>query len=450
MEPNFTFDSIFDVNEEESIHYQSSWDMHYQKGNNAKTQSTMSTPLSTSQESNCSSVLDKMEDIPEEPERKVDMHNIRIKAWKLCKNYLTGIWKQVKSDDLILTEICEGLSNLIFLVGLPQHIKTHDREPRQVLLRIFGSTLKQLNEETPESFITGIVIENVIFTILSERKLGPKLFGVFAGGRIEEYIPSKSLTASQLRKKAISHALSRKFARIHKLSVPINTDARWLFQTMEKWQEAIAAVSLDDICDIRERNCAARMLDINFVEEIAWLKKWVAYVNSPIIFCHNDLQGGNILLRNDLGDSDDNMDAKLIVIDYEFCSYNYRAFDIANHFQEWMYDYTNKSYPYYYIAKDKFPSKETRLEFLKTYYDETLVGSPKALSLTNEDRQQQAEALQLEVEAFLVVPNLLWALWSISQSVSTKITFGYWYYAEERMQYYFHFKESCNSMKIDH
>ena len=39
-----------------------------------------------------------------------------------------------------------------------------------------------------------------------------------------------------------------------------------------RWQESIAGVSLDDICDIRERNCAARMLDINFVEEIAWLK----------------------------------------------------------------------------------------------------------------------------------------------------------------------------------
>ena len=34
-----------------------------------------------------------------------------------------------------------------------------------------------------------MVSENVIFTILSERKLGPKLFGVFAGGRLEEYIP---------------------------------------------------------------------------------------------------------------------------------------------------------------------------------------------------------------------------------------------------------------------
>ena len=100
--------------------------------------------------------------------------------------------------------------------------------------------------------------------------------------------------------------------------------------------------------------------------------------------------------------------------------------------------------------------------------EESLAGSPKALSMTNESRLQLAEALQKEVEAFFVVPNLLWAMWSMAQSVSTKITFGYWVtnkdtklhsrkrkkplifvssfqmFAEERMQYYFHFKESCN------
>ena len=43
-----------------------------------------------------------MEDIPEEAERKVDMHQIRIKAWKLCRNYLTGVWKVIKAEDLIL------------------------------------------------------------------------------------------------------------------------------------------------------------------------------------------------------------------------------------------------------------------------------------------------------------------------------------------------------------
>ena len=58
--------------------------------------------------------------------------------------------------------------------------------------------------------------------------------------------------------------------------------------------------------------------------------------------------------------------------------------------------------------------------------EESLAGSPKALSMTNESRLQLAEALQKEVEAFFVVPNLLWAMWSMAQSVSTKITFGYW------------------------
>ena len=59
------------------------------------------------------------------------------------------------------------------------------------------------------------------------------------------------------------------------------------------------------------------------------------------------------------------MDAKLVVIDYEYCSYNYRAFDIANHFSEWMFDYTNKDYPFYYIDQDKFPSKEQRVNTSK-------------------------------------------------------------------------------------
>ena len=40
------------------------------------------------------------------------------------------------------------------------------------------------------------------------------------------------------------------------------------------------------------------------VEKLVFFyRKWVEHVNSPVVFCHNDLQGGNILLRHDLGDS---------------------------------------------------------------------------------------------------------------------------------------------------
>ena len=54
------------------------------------------------------------------------------------------------------------------------------------------------------------MIENVIFTILSERKLGPKLLGVFAGGRIEEYIPVSDSKGS-IFSKAIFYSVDSSF-----------------------------------------------------------------------------------------------------------------------------------------------------------------------------------------------------------------------------------------------
>ena len=41
----------------------------------------------------------------EDTERKIDMQQIRLKSWKLCRNYLTGVWKTVKNEDLIIDEI---------------------------------------------------------------------------------------------------------------------------------------------------------------------------------------------------------------------------------------------------------------------------------------------------------------------------------------------------------
>jgi hypothetical protein len=40
-----------------------------------------------------------------------------------------------------------------------------------------------------ERALEGLVTEAVIFTMLSESQRGPRLLGVFPGGRLEEYIP---------------------------------------------------------------------------------------------------------------------------------------------------------------------------------------------------------------------------------------------------------------------
>lgn len=57
-----------------------------------------------------------------------------------------------------------------------------DKVPCSVLLRIYGQTH---GEHALETMLT----ESVVFALLSERQLGPKLHGIFPGGRIEQYIP---------------------------------------------------------------------------------------------------------------------------------------------------------------------------------------------------------------------------------------------------------------------
>ena len=51
----------------------------------------------------------------------------------------------------------------------------------------------------------------------------------------------------------------------------------------------------------------------------------------------------------------------LVAIDFEFCAYNYRAYDIANHWAEWIYDYGNKEYPYYFVNHNKAPTVDQKV-----------------------------------------------------------------------------------------
>jgi len=73
-----------------------------------------------------------------------------------------------------------GLSNFLYYCSLPATHTPLNGEPSQVLLRMYGQLLDGNDAKVTDSVIT---------MLLSERKLGPKLYGIFPGGRLEEYIP---------------------------------------------------------------------------------------------------------------------------------------------------------------------------------------------------------------------------------------------------------------------
>ena len=74
-----------------------------------------------------------------------------------------------------------GLSNLLYLCEIAtDDVCTAADEQRKVLLRIYGKII----QAHPETVIT----DSVIFGLLAEKGMGPKLFGVFPSGRVEEYV----------------------------------------------------------------------------------------------------------------------------------------------------------------------------------------------------------------------------------------------------------------------
>lgn len=353
---------------------------------------------------------------------------MKDRAYKICRDFLSGTWKNISSTDMVFKTVSGGLSNLLYYCSLPEtHTPITPAEPSQVLLRMYG----QLHEgQKTEANIT----ESIIFMMLSERRLGPKLYGIFPGGRLEEYIPARALSCQELHDPEISSIIARKLAGVHTLQAPIKKEPKWLSDKMNKWLEYIRTnITIDSLPEDR-KELASNLLSTNFEAEVEWLRIQFPKVDSPVMFCHNDLQEGNILFPGGARAEGDN---RLVFIDFEYCSYNYRAFDIANHFCEWCFDYSSPDYYPHFTARTDYPSEAEQLNFIRAYLS-VFEDQPSTVETSHANT---VEHIMREIPIFVLSSHFLWTLWAIIyNSNSSTIAFGYWEYAKARLDAYFKWK----------
>ena len=145
---------------------------------------------------------------------------MRDKVHDMCRAFLGGQWDHISSDEIVIKILryvfymklysllrllnialhCNnynilhnlfwyyfsgGYSNQLDYCSLPDKVQSLNGEPRDVVIRFYG----QPNNDGDDYKVTN----SLITMLLSERRLGPKLYGVFAGGRLEEYIPVSRL-----------------------------------------------------------------------------------------------------------------------------------------------------------------------------------------------------------------------------------------------------------------
>ncbi|XP_011798144.1 PREDICTED: choline kinase alpha [Colobus angolensis palliatus] len=334
-----------------------------------------------------------------------------------------------------------GLSNMLFQCSLPDTTATLGDEPRKVLLRLYGAILQmrscnkegseQAQKENEFQGAEAMVLESVMFAILAERSLGPKLYGIFPQGRLEQFIPSRRLDTEELSLPDISAEIAEKMATFHGMKMPFNKEPKWLFGTMEKYLNEVLRIKFTEESRIKKLH---KLLSYNLPLELENLRSLLESTPSPVVFCHNDCQEGNILL---LEGQENSEKQKLMLIDFEYSSYNYRGFDIGNHFCEWMYDYSYEKYPFFRANIRKYPTKKQQLHFISSYLP---AFQNDFENLSTEEKSIIEEEMLLEVNRFALASHFLWGLWSIVQAKISSIEFGYMDYAQARFDAYFHQK----------
>ncbi|CAG2107954.1 unnamed protein product [Medioppia subpectinata] len=342
---------------------------------------------------------------------------MKKKGLDICQKFLHGQWENITTNEIIVKPISGGYSNQIYYCSLPEGREPVVNEPKHVLLRMYGigTTIPGDDYKVTDSLIT---------LLLSERGLGPKLYGVFPGGRLEEFIPSRALVPQELKNREYVGRIAKNFARIHTLDVPINKKLDYLFTTMEKWLKTVPIPTGADTPAQQYPNpeLEREVVGYNYRRELQWLRRVLPECGSPVVFAHNDLSPGNVLICDDplaYGGGDG-----LLVIDYEWAAYNYRGFDFATHFIENQYDFSVADYPYFRVDFDAYPTDEEKRHFMCHY----IKHSPD-LSAGRETEDQ----LIREADYYSVAAHLFWALWSVSQIRASNMQFCNWDNSKARL-----------------
>lgn len=350
----------------------------------------------------------------------------------LCHTVVPG-WKRFHHSDINFDVLAGGLSNKLYTATLspcPKNPVGFKNPPLilKVVVRIFGDQQE------------GFICENEaqlrdVEQYLADHGYGASILHNFDGGRIETWLSGRTLKCLDLQNIQISLKIAEVLASFHSedlshLYTPkplpwlVSTMNRWLKMATKIFQKGVPKSKRKDPQIIKkEHQLWLQMANVPWDKEVEWLLAHLDKLNSPIVFCHNDVQEGNII-----------SDKCLTLIDFEYASYNYRGFDFGNHFCEVFIDYGHPSWPYFYIHQNMFPDQVYRRRFIRKY-----LKSKKKKSVVKEE---DVAACDQEAVNFMMASHLIWVLWSFTQYAISDIEFGYLHYAVDRFILYSKLKEN--------
>eukprot|EP01132_Coremiostelium_polycephalum_P003156 gene3156-3949_t len=310
-------------------------------------------------------------------------------------------------EGFTITRLNGGITNIF-------EDKTIEPKARDlpVVIRLYGYKSEDIIDRKNEL---------VVQTEADLNGLGAKFYGLFDNGCIYGFIAGRPLEHEDLADSKIQELIAREIGEWHSLEMPTRKNPS-LWNTIKKWAALAPQVYPDG-----KRNDYYQSLQVQkMIEESKQLEKLLAQQhNSPIVFCHNDLLSRNIIVSATCD--------KASFIDFEYANYNFRGFELGNHFNE--YAGFGPDYSLY-------PTEETQKYFL-TEYLRVLHQNREGMS---EPSTSEVHNLYIEASHFSLASHLFWGFWSIVQSLHSEIDFDYLEYGKARFDRYWETKEKFLSM----
>ncbi|CAD8179736.1 unnamed protein product [Paramecium octaurelia] len=340
-------------------------------------------------------------------------------------------WKQISPSQISISRLT-GLTNITYKAQA-----MIDTTPQTLLFREFGNA---------EGFVDSQQ-ERIIFKSISDLDLGPQQLECGDRWRMEEFVKDGVHPNNQKMADANfqfkSMGVLQKF---HQMEIPISNDGSSLILkktiSEEMKENAIKKIEKRHLytdVELKQLECLERFItnqdEFNYLNEMTQKEN-----HEELKFCHNDLNQLNIFNTS-------KKDKEIIFIDYEYCSYNYPSYDIANFLNESAINYQHEEAPFYVLEEDNFNTAPIQAHFLALSYilnkectqmeidqiqklinektnknkDElkTFIGLVKQILESRLSEQEIVELfkaisyLKRRIRRLQIISNLNWVWWSI-------------------------------------
>ena len=208
---------------------------------------------------------------------------------------------QIAPEDVIIRKVSGALTNAVFFVSC-----TTIPSAKTLLLRVYGSSSGSLISRPREL--------HVLHVLSSKYRIGPRVYGTFENGRIEEYFDSVTLSPTDIRDPQISRWIGARMAELHSVDIAAVEDSSAKLDEDTRGFEVAANVKswlgpAEEVLKLPGISDAVRQeLDLpRFWKEwqryLRWTLKQPRGFGTRRVFGHNDAQYGNLLRLKDVSDA---------------------------------------------------------------------------------------------------------------------------------------------------